>query len=220
MATMVASCPDDAHKIEQQADSAMVMLIQRLLAGRLYEGWNLLKGFGKHVRGFYEPELSAGSNAALKSLRAYFGKGSNHIAQVRNKIGFHADKLIADAAYANLSDDEDLGSYICKTLGNTIHITPELMHYEAVCEITGERDFVKSMNFLWRETQNSVSNFNMIISNFILIFAKRYLPDALSGLAEIYDHIPALPLSELQFRFFSDLSGHGSNFASDAVATS
>ncbi|MCL6250053.1 hypothetical protein M3P36_03180 [Altererythrobacter sp. KTW20L] len=220
LAIVIASCPPDAHKIEKQADSAMAMLIQRLLAGRLYEGWNLMKGFAGRMKEAYEPDLSEDARDALKSLRGYFGSKKSHLAQVRNKVGFHADAELAEVAFGRLSDVEDLGSYICRTLGNTIHITPELMYYEAICEITGEPDFVKGMNILWSETQSQVSHLNSLMNGFTVVFAERYLPDALAALATEYDDVPALPLERLQLRYFSDLSNYGSSDTSESVALS
>lgn len=209
LAVIIASCPSDAHEIERQADSAIAMLIQRLLAGRLYEGWNLLKGFSKRFREEYEPNLDEEARAAIKSLRQYFGSKRSLLAQVRDKIGFHADKSIAEVAYDRLGETEDLGSYICTTLGNTLHLTPELMHYEAICNITGESEFVEAMNALWRDTQTQVSSFNKVLNSFTVQFAERYLPGSLANLPTEFDDVPANPLSSLSFRFFSDLSSYG-----------
>ena len=206
LSIVIASCPDDAHLIEQQADSAMAMLLQRLLAGRLYEGWNLFRGFSKRFRDEYEADLDAEGQAAVQSLRRYFGSSNSLLAQVRNKIGFHADRSMAEATYEKLSETEDLGSYICDTLGNTLHITPELMHYETICEITKENNYLNAMNILWNDTQNRVSEFNKVLNSFTVLFAIRYLPDAISQLKTEYDDVHAEPMSSFQLRFFSDLS--------------
>ena len=203
---VIASCPEDAHKIEQQADSAVAMLIQRLLAGRLYEGWKLFQAFSGRFREAYEDDLDLEAKKAARSLRKYFGSSKSLLAQVRNKIGFHSDAPIAQASFAQISDAEDLGSYICQTVGNTLHLTPEIIHYETVCSITGEPDFINAINLLWRDTRNQVSDFNTVLNAFTVLFARRYLPDALANLAGEYDDIHAEPLSSLKFQFFSDLT--------------
>ena len=206
LAVIIASCPDDAHQIEQQADSMMAMLIQRLLAGRLYEGWILFKDFSRRFSEGYEGDLDEEAKSAVKSLRDYFGSKKSLLAQVRNKIGFHSDRSIAETSFIKISDTEDLGSYISKPLGNTLHLTPELMHYEAICSITGKSDFVDAMNVLWRDTQVQVSAFNKVLNAFTVVFVKRYIPEAVKNLPNEFDDVDAEPMSALRFRFFSDLT--------------
>jgi hypothetical protein len=85
------------------------------------------------------------------------------------------------------------------------------MHYEAICEITGEADYVKATNIIWQETKEQVSNFNSVMNDITLVFAERYLPKSLSALAGECDDVEVSPLSQLSFRFFSDLSEFGAH---------
>jgi hypothetical protein len=110
LAVSISSCPKDAGPIEKQGDSAVAMLLQRILAGRLHEGWKLLSRHAKLIRSSYETDFSKSAREGLNSARSYFGSSKNHLAAVRNKLGFHADANLADEAYERLSTKEELGS--------------------------------------------------------------------------------------------------------------
>lgn len=51
------------------------MLVMRMLAGRMCEGWKVLSGFSKKLKADYEPHMSEDGRVALRNLRAYFNPG-------------------------------------------------------------------------------------------------------------------------------------------------
>ena len=91
------------------------MLMLRMLAGRLWEGWKLIKVSYKEIEPHYVDKLGSEASDALSNLRLYFDDRRNLIATVRDKVGFHADRRVVERAFAQVPDDVDLGDYLCRT---------------------------------------------------------------------------------------------------------
>ena len=112
--------------IIKQGSSTVGMLMLRLLSGRLWEGWNLLKNGYEPIEPHYEAHLGPETRTALGELRIYFAKRGNLIATVRDKIGFHADSGDREESVRALtrrhrpgrlsvSDDRQYALLFCRT---------------------------------------------------------------------------------------------------------
>lgn len=71
-------------------NASMSLLMVRLLAGKLSEGWQFLQTayFPKNIALSIEPKLQSDSKDALQNLKQYF-KGKNLIHKIRNNFAFH-----------------------------------------------------------------------------------------------------------------------------------
>jgi hypothetical protein len=77
---------------EREANVMQLMTVTKLIAGKLWEGWNLLrKGFfGTALSNEYQQLLDEDATNALALLGVYFGK-ENMLGKLRNSFSFHYD---------------------------------------------------------------------------------------------------------------------------------
>jgi hypothetical protein len=191
--------------IIKQGGSAVGMLMLRLLAGRLWEGWQLICSAYKPIEPNYETVLGPETREALGELRTYFGQKRNLMNTVRDKIGFHADRGIVKRAFERLPDDAAMGDYLCRTIGNTLYFSAELLHYEAIHGFTGTTDQLASLRKLVRDVQRLVGHFNTFIFGFAAIFLSRHLRRQLSEMRSNKTCLDGIPhLDELQLPYFTE----------------
>lgn len=205
IAVIIESGPNDQHRIANQTDSAFAMLFLRMVAGRLYEGSSLLNKFARMLKSSYEPHFNSESRAAVDRIRKYFGRSDNLMKAVRNKMAFHADVDVAQAAYARIPEHEDIGDYLTPTLGNSMHYTPEIMHYEMLGHLAGGVTHEEGTKQLYEHAKSLVPDFNEYVGAFILAFAERYLADALANLSEETDSVPVCAFEDMKLTFLSAL---------------
>ena len=192
--------------IIKQGSSTVGMLMLRLLSGRLWEGRNLLKSAYEPIEVHYEADLGPEARGALCELRTYFANRRNLIASVRDKIGFHAEPGIVQRAFERLPDDADLGDYLCRTIGNMLYYSAELIHYEAINGFTGGHDQPGSLRTLVDDVQRLVILFNTFIYGFAAVFLERHLNRQLNDMRDRITRLEGVPhFDDLKLPFFTEL---------------
>jgi hypothetical protein len=150
---------------------------------------------------------TVGMLTALGELRIYFAKRGNLIATVRDKIGFHADSGIVKRAFERMADDTDLGAYLCRTIGNTLYYSAELIHYEAINGFTGGHDQPGSLRVLVGDVQRLVGHFNTFIFGFARLFLERHLGRQLDDMRDRKSQLDGVPhFNDLKLPFFTELT--------------
>lgn len=207
LAVILDNDKPDCPKIVNQANSAFAMLILRMLAGRLNEGWKLLSSNSKMLKVDYEPKMKASTRNTLTALRSYFNpKGKRSlISKVRDHVAFHSLRETVEAAYASLPATNDLGDYLHPRIGNTLYFTSEILHYEALRNLAGASDYAEGLRMVLKDVQQQTSNFNSVIYGFALIFCERFLTHSLKKLADNTETIEVCAFEELKLSFFSEL---------------
>ena len=207
LAVILDSDEPDCPRIVNQANSAFAMMILRMLAGRLNEGWKLLSSFSKVLKVDYEPNMKDDAQVALKELRRYFNpKGKrSYILDVRDHVAFHSLRKTVEAAYATLPDTDDLGDYLHSQIGNTLYYTTEILHYEVLKNLAGVQDHATALRMLLEDTMKQTSNFNTTIYGFAVVFCERFLPVSLQKLENETETIAVGPFGDLKLSFFSEL---------------
>lgn len=110
---------------DQHAQIAVEFLNLRLLASRLHEGANLFRGMGQFSRD-WEKELNPGAVKAAGCIKSYFASKQAPLSLLRNRIGFHQDRSLAEEAIDTISDDE-LFDYRGQHFANTVFISAEVL---------------------------------------------------------------------------------------------
>jgi hypothetical protein len=101
-------------ELHDQAQSSQMWCVLQLLAGKLYETWNMLAGrFSLSEKAAQQDAvitgLAAQHHASLKWLREYFsakGVNSKPIVMLRNNTAFHYGGLDMGQAVKNLTPEE------------------------------------------------------------------------------------------------------------------
>lgn len=202
----VAVSEERDELIIKQGSSTVGMLMLRMLAGRLWEGWNLIEDGYKAIERHYVDELGPEASDSLSELRLYFRDRRNLIATVRDKIGFHADRGIVKRAFERVPNDADLGDYLCRTIGNTLYYSAELLHYEAINGFTGGGDQPGSLRTLVGDIQRLVSHFNTFIFGFAALFLRRHLNRQLNDMRDRKTALEGVPhFDQLKLPYFTEL---------------
>lgn len=133
---------------EDHGRLTMLLLLTRLLAGKLSESWELLrtKFFGVALSRDYEPKLDDRAATALKRLKTYFGK-ENASKQIRNHFAFHYSP---DEVAAVLSDvDEELHLYMEREAApNNLFAFSEVLLSKALLELLQQGEKIMSLDDL------------------------------------------------------------------------
>jgi hypothetical protein len=112
---MVAQNQPTVAPIHDLYTATQAFTLQKVLAGKLYECWNLIKirYFDAALGRTYDDQLLPHGREALAALKKYFGRSSNIIALIRNEAAFHysrkdvssyIDELVEDDCRVYLSD--------------------------------------------------------------------------------------------------------------------
>jgi hypothetical protein len=76
LTVVIDTDPVDSHIVINQGNSALGMLILRMFAGRLCEGWKVVQQFSKRLKEIYEPDMEEEEREAIRQIRAYFNPRS------------------------------------------------------------------------------------------------------------------------------------------------
>jgi hypothetical protein len=180
----------------------------RMMAGRMWEGWIAVSKFGRQLRSDYEPHFSPQASIAISHIRSYFPQPDNLINRLRNKIGFHADPELIDRAFKSLPDDAEMGDYLSRTIGHTLFYSCEMLHYQALCEITGIENSVSALHTVVEELWRTTNLINSFVYGFVNSFYLKYLPDKLDAMKQnpperLERGVPNF--DEMRFSYFSHM---------------
>lgn len=128
------SIAKEENETLQQAKVTQELFFYRTLAGKLYEGWVLMKkGYfsNKLISAKYEAKLPRKAKIALNVLKRYFGK-NNQIENIRNNYSFHYPVIIAEInkLLEKIPKKETFDILIHKDIGNCKYfISDEIFIY-------------------------------------------------------------------------------------------
>ena len=150
-----------------------VLLLQ---AGKLYEGWGMMKAayFAGPVGREYANRLDSDTKQALDELRRYFGNGNNHIKQVRHAFGFHYDLDAIDRALSPLSERPESEIYVGHHHLNTFYAISEVALQESVARELNADDPQAGAGDLMDDTANVTGLFLNFIDGFTHTLLERY----------------------------------------------
>jgi hypothetical protein len=177
--------------------------IARILAGKLHEGWQLMRDayFGSKLSLELEALLHESTHCSLASLKSYFSS-ANLIHTVRNSYSFHysVDEIARHWHEAALEPDFDF--LIGNTYGNSFYQASELAVTMAVLNGINPKDKSAALKAFLEEIQNVASLFNDFLSGVMLVILERALGNDLSAAAVIEDVYPKRGLNEINIPFF------------------
>ncbi|MNV35950.1 hypothetical protein D3C71_1274110 [compost metagenome] len=220
LALVSSNFPSEDQPMPLQVRGSVVSFMSiRLLAGRLEEGWKLIKDrFGK-VFVKYSETMDPEATRSLRELRTYFGQ-KNLIRNIRDKAGFHFDRDLILEAYGTMSDGAEMVDYISRSLGNTIYFSAEGMITAAVLRLIPDRpndmDNKAAIEFVIGEVARIANLFLNVTTGFTNEFYKANLKaqlEAMSGDFQTVNDQPELnDMSGLQF-IHSETDRHHSTAA-------
>lgn len=142
------------------ASRVQSLFFLRLLASKLYEGWNILQNSffrrphpdQSSLKDTYEPKLSDQGKKALDEIRKYFGRGDTLLEDLRNKYSFHYDrKKIADTL-KNFNKDAEFEIILAEEAGNCMYVFSDNLVAMSILDSIDAPNHQTAMDILYRET--------------------------------------------------------------------
>lgn len=180
---ILARMEDDAPEPVRMVALTINLVNMRMLAGRLAEGWDLIRHRFQKVFREYGAGIKDGPKADLKSLKAYFDD-ENLIRTLRNKIAAHIDQDVMREAYKHFGADLELTDFHAEMDGNTIFYSGEVLMTVAIHQIVGGADIQEALNRLGDEVIRIARWQGSVIREYLRVFSQKHLGPQLRGLRD------------------------------------
>jgi hypothetical protein len=176
---------EDRTELSARANNAISILLIKQLAGRLNEGWNLIKKQFNPLYKKYEAELSDDSKQKLQELKNYFDR-TNVVNKIRNQSAFHSDPLLAKEAYKLIPDNEVMVDFLSAYKGHSLYFSSELVSILGLIQLNPD---AKTWQDAIDKIAKEVTGLTIVMTDFILgfmtVFAEKYISP---HIGDIRDH--------------------------------
>jgi hypothetical protein len=169
------------------------LMLTRLLAGKLREGWELLNRsyFGAKLSLNYEQRLHETGQEAISALKKYFGQ-KELMHGVRNNFSFHYSPEQIKSTLADL-DEPGLKIYLSsEQVGNTFFQFSETIVNIAMLEGIQKGDYVAAMKKLMDQVLSVALDFVKFCDAWITLVLQEFFPEINS-----LDKLEKVTLSDL-----------------------
>jgi hypothetical protein len=177
----------------------------RILAGKLYEGWQLLK---KHYFSHNNLTIDFNSNGSkeaigiLKELSKYFSK-KNAISRIRNNLSFHYSPDDLSQHLAEMPDELDM--YIAKENdANTLYYFAEALANRGVLSKLDYQDNTNPIEAINAELIGIAKNFNKFNMLYMKYIISKHSPEIWEGAAEKMELEGLMKFSSIRIPLFTD----------------
>lgn len=193
------SMPETEDKVKIAAENSQTLFMCRLLAGLLFESWNIVISRPyKNVVDQYERLLDQTTIKSLNLLRDYFMSEDNLIKKIRNEYAYHYKFHKIRDCYDRLAESQQLDLFLAEQIGNCRFTASDLIINTAIFNSLNVADFIMAVSDFLQEIDRVVKAFIDFSGECLKIFAER-CPK--SYIEEIHlDEIPYL--DELRLPYF------------------
>ncbi len=195
------------QEVERAASSFHLLMVTRLLAGKLAEGWKMVQRtfYGSKVSREFESLFSESETESLSMLKDYFGKG-NILKNIRNEFSFHYG---SDEIQNQIQDVEDeYRFHVYQSLGRASSFNgyAEDLVANSLLRVIPGPDSAARLKILIQDVVLVSENFQVFSGAVLENIARKYLSQCLAG-SEIEEiELPNIArLSQLQFPFFYEV---------------
>ena len=166
-----------ATEPESWAGVTQSFMISKLLAGKLFEGWEKVrkelfsdKTFNKNL----QAEMGSLGQKSLAELQKFFG-ASNQFSKVRNTLSFHYDVSKLEEAFDGLLETNELSVLLAKESGNSLYYVSEIVTVETLVRgiYDGEREVAAKKFF--DDLDNCSRHFGNFIESCLAVLLVRNL---------------------------------------------
>jgi hypothetical protein len=180
---MFAINPVDGPPVLARVNTSLAMFQVRLLAGRLHEGWKMMKG--KPFRDLcrkYEQELTSDTKTNLADLKTYFVRNTNLVEKIRNKVGFHSDVQLFKEGYNSFPPTEIFVDYLASARGHCLYFSGEIINVFAMTKLLPNMEWQKAFDAIARETTEIAFKITDVILDFMKVFMVHHIAETLGDL--------------------------------------
>jgi hypothetical protein len=198
--------PVDGPPMRADVNRSLTMFLMRLLAGRLHEGWRMIRGkpFWDIYRR-YEKELVIETEQNLRALKAYFGKAGCTVEKMRNKMGFHSDVELFKEGYKAFPPDEIFTDYCAEAQGHDYYSAADMVNIFAMTILLPKVDWRTAYRQMVDEILTVCKQLTDVIRDMMDVFRARYIGATLGNLEKDKVVIENAPnADEVTIPFFSN----------------
>lgn len=166
------------NEIERKAMVVQAFLIGKMLAGKLYETWNLFTKayFGTKISKIYEPLFDSDAQNSLKFLKNYFNN-ENVISLVRNRFAFHYGADQIQGGFEAMEHDAILDMYLDAYNPNTMYSFADDIVNFAMFEAIAPGDQKLAVKKFMDDTSAVNGHFSTLLGACMAIAIAKYLSD-------------------------------------------
>ena len=127
---MIAQNQPSVAPIYDLYATTQALTFQKVLAGKLYECWNLIAAryFSTGLGRVYDAKLHSSGQRGLAQLKRYFGRSTNIIAMIRNDAAFHYSRQDVSGDLDELAE-EDCRVYLADKVTSALYLVGEKALY-------------------------------------------------------------------------------------------
>lgn len=170
-------------EIEAEGNACQLYLIMKILAGKLYEGYSLLKKYYfSALSKKYSDLLSTEGKNEINEIKKYFSK-KNNLETIRNSYVFHYSLDNLDSAFRQYNSD--LKMYIEKNArGNNLYQFADITANMGMLQSINSDNLHDALKSIMEETSKITHRFWVIIDELIILILYQNLDDFWEGYAE------------------------------------
>jgi hypothetical protein len=194
-----------------EAKHAQALVLGRVLTGKLYECWNLLRTafYGNQLSRVYVPLLDEEGRNAIAELGRYFGR-ANLIENVRNNFAFHYSMERIRAGYQTVVDGDPLDVYLAQTNSNTLYSFAETIVGRSLMTSINPGNHAGAIDALIAETSKVVGWFNELAGAVMAACLKRHVGGDLYSLGGTTIDIEGAPdWHSIELPYFIEIEADG-----------
>ena len=189
-------------EIERKAQNSQTLSFFILLAGKLYEGWELVQAsfFRSKLSKSYTTHLPSDARDSLNNLKKYFGNSNNIIKKVRNRIAFHYESTELLEQIKKLPGDENFEIYLSQYQGNSFYYITDVLLMNAILDWSELPDPLQALDKFFDEV-TSVARWYI---NFFGHSITRFAENKINWELKEIDIPDPPPINSISLPFFVD----------------
>jgi len=165
-------------RIQRMAENAQAMYFYRLLAGNLFEGWDLLTERHREYKiiiAKYKPKLDSIAKSAFEKLECYFSDENNACERIRNKFSHHHDYGEICKIIRKWPEDDKLEIYVSEMHANCRYVASDTVTYLAMLGTTDLMDIEARLEILLQEIGEIARAFIDVISEYLSLILQEIM---------------------------------------------
>jgi hypothetical protein len=197
------SSKDTNVDVVRKAQNTQALLLIRIQAGKLFEGWKLLQKyfFGAKISKEMEGKLSGLGKIGLAELKKYFGTKDNIIHLIRDEFAFHYSPASSEKISKRIveaPDSEVFEIFISEDHGNCLYHISHVLVMVAILKSLRCPDFWTAMDKLLEDVHKVTGWFLQFLGECLIVIFEKYL-----GRGHIEVEIPEPPtIDDVKLPFF------------------
>lgn len=192
------------NDIQRMAENSQTMYFFRLLAGTLFEGWDLITKKHKKYKPIilkYRNELDSIAENAFVKLEQYFSTSNNSCEKIRNNFSHHYNYGEIRKMFRKWPENDKLEIYLSETHANCRYLISDVITNLAILGEPKSTDVIDDIGTLTREISDVSRAFIEVISSYLSIILLKVIAEKKPESQEIIlKNIPAI--HELRLPYF------------------